>query len=181
MVKRTIAEEIKQQRPFRSRSQEAALAVLRTAHLLRRQVEALVSGEGITMQQYNVLRILRGARAPLPTMEISERMIETACGITRLLTTLEEKGLIRREQWPGDRRHFLCQITPAGLKVLDVLEEPMDRLDDDFIGQLAADKVDLLIDALAEIRGHLTETGVDPESEDGMPAVRRSARRHAHP
>ena len=153
----SILEEIKQTRPFRTKSQEATVALLRTAHLLRRRVEAVVAAEGLTNQQYNVLRILRGAGAPLPTMEISDRMIETACGITRLLATLEEKTLIRREQWAGDRRQVLCQITPAGLRLLDRLEPTMNEFDDATARSLSAPQVDALIEALAVIRERMEQ------------------------
>src|SRR5688500_18338261 len=119
MARSSITDEIKQTRPFRSRSQEATIALMRTAHLLRRKVDALVAPEGLTHQQYNVLRILRGARGPLPTMEISTRMVEPSPGITRLICTLEDAGYVKREQWAGDRRQVLCQVTPAGLRVLD--------------------------------------------------------------
>jgi DNA-binding MarR family transcriptional regulator len=156
MARTTISEEIKQTRPFRSKSQEAAIALMRTAHLLRRKVEAVVAAEGITSQQFNVLRILRGAKAPLPTMEISDRMIETACGITRLIATLEEKGLARREQWAGDRRQVLCQITPAGLRVLDRLEPAMNDLDDNLAGDLLPAQIDSLLESLSVIREQLS-------------------------
>src|SRR5688500_15201241 len=133
---RSITDEIKQTRPFRSLSQEATVALMRTAHVLRRQAEAVVAAEDITLQQFNVLRILRGARGPLPTMEISERMIEPSCGITRLIATLEERELVKREQWAGDRRQVLCQITSAGLRILERLEEPMNQFDDQIAGAL---------------------------------------------
>jgi len=149
---RSITEEIKQTRPFRTKSQEATVALLRTAHLLRRQVDALVDAEGITSQQYNVLRILRGARAPMPTMDIAERMIEPACGITRLIGTLEQGGFVKREQWAGDRRQVLCQITPAGLRLLERLDEPVSRLDEQIAGALGADEVETLLDVLGRIR-----------------------------
>jgi DNA-binding MarR family transcriptional regulator len=149
---RTIAEEIKQEKPFTSRSHEASLALLRTAHLVRRRGEAVMMNEGLTMQQYNVLRILRGARGALPTMEISERMIEPNCGITRLIATLEEKQLLRREQWPGDRRQFLCQITPAGLKLLDRLDPGVNALNDAIAARLSDEQIDDLLSALATIR-----------------------------
>ena len=152
MPRSSILDEIKQTRPFRTKSQEATIALLRTAHLLRRRVEAVVAAEDLTHQQYNVLRILRGAGAPLPTMEISDRMIETACGITRLLATLEEKGLIRREQWKGDRRQVLCQIAPAGLRLLDRLQGPMDELDDALAGRLTDAQFESLLETLSEIR-----------------------------
>jgi DNA-binding MarR family transcriptional regulator len=152
---RSITDEIKQTRPFRSRSQEATIALMRTAHLLRREVDAVCDGEGITSQQYNVLRILRGARAPLPTMEIAERMVEPSCGITRLIGALEQKELIKREQWPGDRRQMLCQITPAGLRLLERLDEPMNQLDEKTTGTLSPDQVESLLEALGEIREHI--------------------------
>jgi DNA-binding MarR family transcriptional regulator len=152
MARTTISEEIKQTRPFRSKSQEAVVALMRTAHLIRRKVEAVVAEEGITSQQFNVLRILRGAKAPLPTMEISDRMIETACGITRLIATLEEKELVRREQWAGDRRQVLCQITPAGLRLLDRLEPAMNELDDMLAGELDSSQLDSLLESLSVIR-----------------------------
>lgn len=157
MPRSSITDEIKQSRPFRSRSQEAAIAVLRTAHLLRRKVDAVVASEGITHQQYNVLRILRGARGPLPTMEISARMIEPSPGITRLICTLEEAGFIRREQWAGDRRQVLCQITPAGLRVLEKLDAPMDALDDETTGTLTDAQIESLLDMLSIIRAQVQE------------------------
>ena len=64
MQRRSVAEEIKQTRPFRSRSQEAVVALMRTANVISRKVEAICLTEGITHQQYNVLRILRGAKGP---------------------------------------------------------------------------------------------------------------------
>src|SRR5690349_20736064 len=152
---RSITDEIKQTRPFRTRSQEATVALMRTVHLLRRQADAVVAAEGITLQQFNVLRILRGAKAPLPTMEISERMIEPSPGITRLICTLEERGLVKREQWAGDRRQVLCQITSAGLRVLDRLEEPVNALDDRTTGSIPAEHVETLLDLLGEIRENL--------------------------
>ena len=153
-MKRRIAigEEIKQTAPFRDKATEAAIALLRTANQLRRKGEALVANEGISLQQYNVLRILRGARGPLPTMEIAQRMIEHAPGITRLVNVLEEKGLIRREQWPGDRRQTLCQITPAGLKLLERLDPPIDEFDSASMGGLSEEQIQHFLDFLSEIR-----------------------------
>ncbi len=152
MPRRSILDEIKQTRPFRTRSQEALVALLRTANLVRRRSEELVQREEITLQQYNVLRILRGAKTPLPTMEIAERLIEQTPGITRHVCNLEERGLIRREQWAGDRRHVLCGITPAGLRVLEKLEEPLDAFDDALASSLTAEQIDQFLEILELIR-----------------------------
>jgi DNA-binding MarR family transcriptional regulator len=152
MTRRSIADEIKQTRPFRSRSQEAVVALLRTANVLTRRVEAICQAEGLTHQQYNVLRILRGAKAPLPTMEIAERLVEQAPGITRHVNNLESRGLIRREQWAGDRRQVLCQITPSGLRVLERLDPAMDELDDVFANRLTPEQLDAFVETLDQLR-----------------------------
>ena len=74
--RQSVRHEIKQTKPFRSRRQEGAVALLRTADRLRRTLTAVVERRGITLQQYNVLRILRGAgEEGLPTLEIAERMV----------------------------------------------------------------------------------------------------------
>lgn len=152
MAPSTIAGEIKQTRPFRSRSQEAVIALLRTANVLTRRVEAVCQAEGITHQQYNVLRILRGAKSPLPTMEIAERLVEQAPGITRHVNNLESRGMLKREQWAGDRRQVLCQITPAGLRVLERLDGPMDALDDAFAERLGDEQLDSFLETLDLLR-----------------------------
>lgn len=157
MAKRTLAEELKQSRPFRSVAAEAPVSILRTAHLIRRRLDAIVSAEDLTLQQYNVLRILRGAKGPLPTMEIAERMIEPACGITRLITALEDKGMIRREQWPGDRRQYLCQITAAGLKAVGKLDSPVDAVEADMTRALTEDQLAVLLESLVAVRDALPE------------------------
>lgn len=152
MTRRSIADEIKQTRPFRSKSQEVVIALLRTANVLTRRLDALCQTEGITHQQYNVLRILRGAKAPLPTMEIAERLIEQTPGITRHVNNLESRDLIKREQWAGDRRQVLCQITPAGLRLLERLDPPMDTLDDSFAARLTPEQLDTFLEALDTLR-----------------------------
>ena len=75
--KSAIQAEIKQRRPFASPSAEAVVALARTSDLARRRLSELVEAHGLTLQQYNVLRILRGAGAQgLPTLDIAGRMIE---------------------------------------------------------------------------------------------------------
>jgi DNA-binding MarR family transcriptional regulator len=121
-----LQQELKQRKPFQSDAQEALLGLLRTADLVRRLGAAVIEPHGITAQQYNVLRILRGAGDEgLPTLEVGERMVEQTPGTTRLLDRLEAKGLVRRQRCPKDRRQHLCWITPAGLSLLETLDEPV--------------------------------------------------------
>lgn len=120
-----IQEEIKQTRPFASRGQEAMVALLRTADVVRRNLSTVVEASGITLQQYNVLRILRGAGPDgLPTLEIGSRLLEQAPGTTRLVDRLVEKGLVER-RGGRDRRQVLCVITREGLSLLGRLDTPV--------------------------------------------------------
>lgn len=126
----SVQREIKQTRPFSSAAQEAVVALFRTADLLHREIARVLHPEDITPQQYNVLRILRGAgREGLPTLEIAERMIEQAPGITRLLDRLERKRLVRRERCPQDRRRVTCRIAPAGSSLLARLDKTIAATD----------------------------------------------------
>ena len=101
---------------------------MRAADLVRRHMNAVVEPHGLTLQQFNVLRILRGAGGDgLPTLEVAERMIEKTPGVTRLLDRLEGKELIRRQRCPRDRRQHLCWITPKGLAVLQKMDAPIAR------------------------------------------------------
>lgn len=96
-VPSSLQAEIQQTTPFRSLSEEAILSILRTADLVRTAITDLLAPAGITMQQYNVLRILRGAgEAGLPTLAIGDRMIESAPGVTRLLDRMEAKSWVSR-------------------------------------------------------------------------------------
>ena len=125
-VRSAVQQEIQQRRPFSSPAEEAVVALVRTADLLRRALTHVVEPQGITLQQYNVLRILRGANTEgLPTLEIGGRMIEQAPGVTRLLDRLQAKGLVRRQRSAEDRREIRCWIAPAGLALLERLESGM--------------------------------------------------------
>jgi DNA-binding MarR family transcriptional regulator len=118
--------ELKQTRPFSSPTEEAVVALFRTAEVVRRALGAVVEEKGITLQQYNVLRILRGGgTGGVPTLDIAGRMVEHAPGVTRLLDRLEAKRLVRRVRCERDRRQVLCWIAPAGERLLAELEKPM--------------------------------------------------------
>ena len=148
-----LQREIRQRKPFRSQGQEVVVALLRTADLVRRVVGRTLEPHDITVQQYNVLRILRGAgEQGLPTLEIAERMIEQAPGVTRLLDRLEAKGLVRRQRCAQDRRQVLCWLTPAGLDLVERLDEPVDSADAKAVAMLTPEEQDRLLGMLSSIR-----------------------------
>ena len=122
----TIRDEIKQSRPFASAADEAVVTLLATADRVRTALAQVVEAHGITLQQYNVLRILRGAGPEgLPTLEIAARMIEHNPGVTRLLDRLEARKLVRRVRCPEDRRQVLCHAPEAARRLLAGLDGPV--------------------------------------------------------
>jgi DNA-binding MarR family transcriptional regulator len=101
-----------------ARQQEAAVQILRTANYLRNFCTPVFDLHEVTSQQYHVLRYpARRWPRGLPTLEIAQRMIEQAPGITRLLDRLEGKKLVRRERPSENRRQVLCYITHSGLEL----------------------------------------------------------------
>ncbi len=124
----SVRKEIKQGRPFPSAADEAVVGLLRRADQVRARLMAVVEPAGITLQQYNVLRILRGADPDgLPTLEIASRMIEHNPGITRLVDRLEAKRLVARRHCPRDGRRVLCRATDRALGLLATLDGPLAR------------------------------------------------------
>jgi len=148
-----LQRELRQTRPFASAAQEAHLALVRTADHVGRQMARVVEPAGVTLQQYNVLRILRGAGdAGLPTLEIADRMIEQTPGITRLLDRLETKQLVRRSRCPKDRRQMLCWITPDGEALLAGLDAPILEAHAAVVADLTAEEQAQLIALLERVR-----------------------------
>jgi len=147
-----VAAEIRQTRPFRSVGQEATIALLRTASVVNRALERVVEPAGLSLAQYNALRIIRGSGASgTATLAIRERMIEEGTTITRLLDKLEDGGLIRRERSEPDRRQVICCVTPKGRQLLDGLDPAVDAADEAAVATLSpAQQVSLvrLLDAV---------------------------------
>jgi len=159
MVKGTLSlrEEIRQKKPFDSPAQEAILALSRTVDVLQRRFGALVEPRGISLQQYNVLRILRGAGEDgTPTLEIADRMIQRTPGITRLLDKLEAKQLVRRKRCPEDRRQVLCWITNEGMRLLADLDTPLLDSGTQAMHSISASEMKALISLLNRIRAGLS-------------------------
>lgn len=148
-----LQREIRQTKPFGSVYQEMVLSVLKTASEIRRVLAQTMEAQGITPQQYNVLRILRGAgEAGLPTLAIAERLVEEAPGMTRLVDRLEKRRWVRRERSTGDRRQVFCKITAEGLALLDQLDPHARDLDEIFAAAMPQSETEQLIELLEKVR-----------------------------
>lgn len=157
-----LQHEIGKLHPFDCREQEVYLNMEKTAEYLRRGVEELFRPYELSSTQYNVLRILRGAKLfehieALPCGEIGQRMVTRDPDITRLLDRLEKRGFITRARQTDDRRVVKVQITDAGLELLAKLDEPIVQLHRQQLAHLGADQLQALNDLLEACRVSKTE------------------------
>jgi len=129
----TIEEEIKQSK-FKSPHQKAVLNLLFTANWIQNKQRELFEPYGITNQQYNILRILRGQHPnSISGREIKSRMLDKNSDVSRLLDRLIGKKLVAKTQCPEDKRATNVSISPAGLEVLQKLDEDINSLDKQLI------------------------------------------------
>ncbi len=169
--KSTIFAELKQTRPFHSRYQEALLALMRTGAVAKRPIVKVVEAAGLSLAQYNVLRILRGAGADgLPTLAIRQRMVEEAAGITRLIDKLEAASYVNRERSTPDRRLVLCRITKSGLALLARLDDGVMQADKAVLKVLDDDELDQLITLLDKVRTCDAAAGKRHRTKEGLGA-----------
>lgn len=153
MPQSSLLRELRQTKPFPSNRDEAFVGLLRTADVLRWRMSEVLEPEGISLAQFNVLRILRGARETgLPTLEIGARMVEQSPGITRLIDRLETTGLVRRERPRADRRQVICHIEAKGLSLLSRLDTSVPQAGEVLFAGLNSAEIDRLIASLDAIR-----------------------------
>lgn len=118
----SLETEIKQTR-FQSEHQKAAINVLLTGNWLYNQNALFLKQHGLTPEQFNVLRILRGNHPkPMMLLEITERMIDKSSNCTRLVEKLRQKGWVKREICATNRRQVDIFVTPKGLAVLTKID-----------------------------------------------------------
>ncbi len=126
---RTIDEKI-QQKHFRNERHRLVLNLLYTVSRIQKQMEDMLAPFGLTGQQMNILRILRG-RHPSPTAicVIRERLLQHDADVSRLVDRLRAKELLTREVCDSDRRRVDVQITEKGLELLAKIDTLADRFD----------------------------------------------------
>jgi DNA-binding MarR family transcriptional regulator len=139
-------------RPEGSAEEAAYLDLLRTADVLTRGAIGVLKAEELSTTQYNVLRILRGSPQGLTCGEIARRMITRDPDVTRLLDRLEKRGLISRSRESRDRRVVLARISPEGLKLVNRLDEPVQKIHRKQLGHMGKDRLRALAELLAAAR-----------------------------
>ncbi len=138
-----------QQRAFADPREEAVVGVLLLAAEVNREVAERCQGEGITLDQYNVLRILRGAEPEgLPRCDIAARLISKAPDVTRMIDRLVRQGLVVRGWSTENRRLSIARITAEGLAVLTALDPAITAVSHSVAGRLPAGDLTQLVSSL---------------------------------
>jgi DNA-binding MarR family transcriptional regulator len=147
-----LKSELKKRSAFESLEQEGALNLWRTSDQMHNRFGKLLRQYGLTPSQYNVLRILRGAQQPLPSLEIASRLIQVVPAITGLIDRLEEQALVKRDRCGEDRRVVNIVLTEKGNALLEKLDAPVLELHRELLGHLTRRELKTLIDLLEKAR-----------------------------
>ena len=142
------------QRQFKHAAEETLVSLLVAAGQLAQRLNDLCRAHGITHDQYNILRILRGAQPDgHPRFEIAKRLVSRAPDVTRLIDRLERQGLVARGWSAENRRHSIARITPAGLDLLAAIDPELDALQQRATAGLTLDD----LAACTRVCNHLTD------------------------
>lgn len=153
LMPKTLREELRQEKPFKSLLEEALLSIARTEAVVRENLDRVLAPHGLSMTQYNVLRILRGAGANgLCRNEIGDRLVSRMPDVSRLLDRMEAAGLVRRERSTEDRRLVNTSLTKPGRALVDQLDAVVARYQEHQIGHMTKEQLRSLIDLLELVR-----------------------------
>ena len=118
-----------QQTNFRNEYQKLGINIMYTANWLNEKISTILSQEDITQQQYNILRILRGAEKPLSTLQIRARMLDKMSDTSRIVDRLVAKELVEKNTCPTDKRLVDVVISKKGFSILEKLDQLNHHLD----------------------------------------------------
>jgi DNA-binding MarR family transcriptional regulator len=114
---------------FRSEYQKATVNLIFTYNWMNEQMKAFFENEGLTSQQFNILRILRGAGQPISTLQIRQRMLDKMSDTSRIVDRLILKGFVKKVVCKTDKRLVDVSITDKGKKILSKLDAKENDMD----------------------------------------------------
>jgi DNA-binding MarR family transcriptional regulator len=145
-------EEAIQQKKFKSPYQKAVINLIYTSNWLQNKHLSFFKNFGITGQQFNILRILKGTSPKsISASEIKSRLLDQNSDVSRLLNRLESKNLITKKTCPNDKRAVDIFITVAGLSLLSSIDKKENEIDHAL--QLSPEEASSLSDLLDKARG----------------------------
>ncbi|MGL6268874.1 MAG: MarR family winged helix-turn-helix transcriptional regulator [Chitinophagaceae bacterium] len=141
------------QRHFRNLNQKSMVNLIYTYHWVVEKIKDLLSAENITLQQYNILRILRGSfPEPLSTLQIRDRMLDKMSDTSRIVDRMVVKGLAKKNISKADKRLVDVIITKEGKALLTKLDLHNEELDG-ILNSLSEADMNLLNKLLDKLRG----------------------------
>lgn len=140
------------QAKFRSEQQKAIVNLRFTSNFIGHHHNMYMARFDLSMAQFNILRILRGAKEAITVNAVKDRMVEKSPNTTRLMDKLIEKGLIERVRCESDRRVVYVSITGKGLELLLEIDKEMDD-ELKFADNLTNEEASQLSDLLDKLRG----------------------------
>ena len=136
---------------FRNEYQKTVINLIYTYNWVSEQNKKFFEREDITSQQFNILRILRGAGKPLSTLQIRQRMLDKMSDTSRIVDRLIKKGLVKKVICKSDRRLVDVSISEQGLELLEKLDQTSDEMDS-VINKLSIEEAEALNVLLDKIR-----------------------------
>ncbi len=120
------------QAKFRSEYQKATINLIYTFNWMNERIKNMLDQYDITPQQFNILRILRGAGKPISTLQIRQRMLDKMSDTSRIVDRLLKKDLVQKVVCEGDRRLVDVTISEAGMALLNRIDAHQDEMDNVF-------------------------------------------------
>ena len=120
------------QAKFRSEYQKATINLIYTFNWMNEQIKNMLDQYDITPQQFNILRILRGAGKPISTLQIRQRMLDKMSDTSRIVDRLVKKDLVKKVICEGDRRLVDVSISDSGLQLLERMDTHQEEMDSVF-------------------------------------------------
>ena len=117
------------QAKFRNDYQKATINLIYTFNWMNEKIKCIFEKEDITPQQFNILRILRGAGKPISTLQIRQRMLDKMSDTSRIVDRLLAKGVAKKTICANDKRLVDVSITDKGKKLLEKIDKYNDEMD----------------------------------------------------
>ncbi|ANQ49401.1 MarR family transcriptional regulator [Flammeovirga sp. MY04] len=128
--------------------------IIKTGHWITDAVGQVLKEDKITEPQFNVLRILKGQKgSPITVQEIQERMVQRSSNVTRIIDKLLDKGLVKREECPTNRRKMDITITPFGLEELERFDQKVIEFHVPYTQNLTAEEAETLEKLIKKLKG----------------------------
>lgn len=139
---------------FRNSQHKTSINIIYTSNFVEEKMRMFFKEYDITSQQFNILRILKGAGSPLTIIQIRKRMIDKMSDTSRIVDRLLARGLITKTPDPEDRRLVGVALTNDGMALLEKIELAIDNLDKS-VGGLSETEFEILNNLLDKVRHSL--------------------------